>query len=366
METLASYMYYGYVATILFIVNIIFISVARKDIIKPVIAIGIIVCIILLSNLVVYNPINQLDCIWNVEFPSYREFVINLLLAVFLMILLKNMQFKIIFIISLFLGCGLLITLAFFIQSYHSEYYHSIAVDIFGLLVTIAITIELLKTKHFILLIIYHCFCPILSLFIIILWFPMVKSPFPKLSCDLRGNEIVCIFNSAKWEYSNPQDVVCELHNTIDTEKRFIKIIDFIKNGRENVNYKFIEDTLAAFNFYRSTYIIHNDSIFPRNAYPNLTIKYHNGRFKDCFEYRCDSTNFKIVSSNNLIDIEGDFDDLTLKRFCAFQKFLNNEISDLSNRKISLYNKNNIFKLGIQYYENDEYQLYWGESFLNK
>lgn len=360
-------MYYGYVATILFIVNIIFISFARKDIIKPILAIGIIVCIILLANLVIYNPINQLDWIWYVYFPSYRELFINILLAVFIIILLKKMQYKVLFIISIFLWCGLLVALAYLIKMYDFLFYYSIAVDIFGLLVTITITVEMIKTKKYILVIVYHFFCPIISLFIMILWFPMVKSPFPKISCDLRGNEIVCIFNSAKWEYRNPQDVVCELHSTIDTEKRFIKIIDFIKNGKENVNYKFIEDTLAAFNFYRSTYIIHDDSIFPRDAYPKLSINYHNNRFKDNFEYRCDSTNFKIISSfNDLIDIEGDFDNLTLKRFCAFQNFLSNEISDLANRKISLYNNKNEFKLGIQYFENDEYQLYLEESFLNK
>lgn len=365
METLATYFYYSYVATILFIVNILFISFARKDIIKPIFAFGIILLIITFVNIYIYNPLNQLDWIWKVYFPSYREIVINILLASFLIILLKKMQYKILFIISLLLWCGLLITLAFLIHTYHSEFYYSIVVDIFGLLVTIAVTIETIKTKKYILLISYHCLCPILSLVIMILWFPMVKSPFPKLPCDLRGNDIVCIFNSAEWEYRNPQNVVCELHNTIDTEKRFIKIIDFVKNCKGNIQFEFIEDTLAAFNFYRSTYIIHDDSIFPHDAYPKLTINYRNNRFKDCFEYRCDTASFQITSlDKEHIIVRGVFDDLTLKRFCAFQQYLKQEFPNISNHKISLYNSNNDFKLGIQYFENDEYMLYLDNSFL--
>ena len=366
METLASYMFYSYVATILFIVNILFISFTRKDIIKPITALGIIIFIILFVNLTIYNPFNQLDYIWEVDFPSYREFVMNLLIASFLIILLKKMKYKILFIISLLLWSGLLITLFFLIQTYNSLFYYSIVVDFFGILVTIAVTIETLKTKNYILFAIYHCFCPILSMLIMILWLPMVVSPFPKIPYDLRGNEIICIFNSSRWEERDPQDVVCELHNTIDTEKRFAKIIDFVKKCKGNIHFQFIEDTLAAFNFYRSTYIIHDDSIFPHDAYPKLIINYHNSRFKDCFEYHCDSTSFNIVSTDdNLINVEGDFDDLTLKRFCALQKYLNQDFSNLSNYKISLYNRDNEFKLGIRYYENDEYMLYLDESFLD-
>ena len=365
METLASNLHYSYVATILFIVNIVFISLTRKDIINPLIAIGIIVSIILLVNMVVYNPINQIDWIWVATWPSYREFIINFLLAFFSLILLKKMQYKVIFIISLIIWCGFLIALSFLIRTYDFLFYYSITVDILGILVTIVFTIETIRTKKIIMCVTYHNFCPILSLFILIFWYP-VKGTFSIFPRDMRANEIVCIQNSALWEDRNPQEVVCELHNTIDTEKRFIKIIDFIKNGNENVNYMFIEDTFAALNFYRTTYISNDDYIIPRDAYPKLTINYRNNRLKDNFEYPCDSTNFKIVSSyNNLIYIEGDFEDLTLKRFCAFQKFLSDGLSDLTNRKISLYNKNDIFKLGIQYFEHDEYQLYLDESFLN-
>ena len=366
METLASYLYYGYVATILFIVNIIFLSFARKDIIKPIVAIGIIAFIILLANLVVYNPIKQLDWIWYVEYPSYREVAINIILVVFLLFLLKKILGKGLFIIFLLLWCGLVVDLFFLIETYHSVLYYSIVVDAFGLLVTLAITFEMTKTNKYIMLIIYHIFCPILSLFIILFWLP-VKTHFPIFPSDLRGNEIVCIFNSDKFEYRNPQDVVCELHNTIDKEKRFIKIIDFVKNSKKNVNYKFIEDTLAALNFYRSTYIIHEDSIFPRDAYPKLTINYHNSRFKDNFEYRTEATSFQIESSDKgCVQIKGDFTDLTLKRFCALQQYLKQEIPDLTNLRISLYNNSNDFKLGIQYFENDEYCLYFDDSFLDK
>jgi hypothetical protein len=44
---------------------------------------------------------------------------------------------------------------------------------------------------------------------------------------------------------------------------------------------------------------------------------------------------------------------------------LSDEISDLTNQKIALYNNEKDFKIGIQYFENDEYKLYLDKSFLD-
>jgi len=66
------------------------------------------------------------------------------------------------------------------------------------------------------------------------------------------------------------------------------------------------------------------------------------------------------------VTINGAFENFSLGLLFALQKYFKQEISNLTNCKISLYNNKSNFKLGIQYFENDEYKLYLDKSFLDK
>jgi len=196
----------------------------------------------------------------------------------------------------------------------------------------------------------------------VIVFISVIKIKFP---FDLRSNNVMYL--KTIYESDSLINYIYELHNINDTEERLKKLIKVFDENSQNGRYYFLEDTTAALSFCRN-YI---DNIWNENSYDKakyysvLSVNYENNFFCGNFDCRCDSISFQIVSSNrNLIIIKGDFEDLTLKRFGAFQKYLNEEFLDLTNHKISLLNRNNEFKLGIQYFESDKYKLYLNKTFL--
>ena len=357
MEFFASVIHLGYLSTILYIVNLLIWSLLYKKIIHPFILLFIIIHIMLFVNIIVnFQPYNQGGNLWSS--PSLRELLINYLLSC-LLVFYINMYLKIRNLFNTFLCISFpcLSLLIYFDKILRCFY--PFMVDLFGIVSTIVLFLEIkTHTKNSCLFIVIY---PLLC---VIVFISVIKIKFP---IDLRSNNVMYL--KTIYESDSLINYIYELHNIHDTEERLKKIIKVFDDNNQNGRYYFLEDTTAALSCCRN-YIdnIWNEySYNMQDYYSILSINYSNNMYLDNFKCHCDSTIFNIVSSdNNLINVKGDFCDLTLKRFGAFQKYLKHKFENLSSRKIALFNKDYDFKIGVKYFENDEYQLYLDKSFLQE
>lgn len=152
-----------------------------------------------------------------------------------------------------------------------------------------------------------------------------------------------------------------------DTEERFELICEKTKESNSSIT--FLEDTMAAFSFKGSNVNISwdGDMVSWTNNVGSFTITKKDSLWVGDIIYPPADVVFSFQGNdNNAIIVEGNFEKMKFGVFCAFQQYLKQEIPDLTNQRISLYNNKNEFKLGIQYFENDEYCLYLDDSFLDK
>lgn len=196
------------------------------------------------------------------------------------------------------------------------------------------------------------------------------------LKKDYRSSEIVYLY----WKHLTPDDYyLCT--SIEDTEERFCQICEVLSKQSDSTII-FLEDPIAAFSFKRCTVrvswdydcISHSGAVWCIKKHDTLLVGniYYYEPINDVI-FKPDEIIYKPVedvfechiSDSVNVTINGAFENLSLGLLFTLQNYLKQEIPDLTNRKISLYNNSNIFKLGIQYYKNDEYQLYLEESFLN-
>ena len=327
-----------------------------NKIIKPIILLFAIIYVVVFVNIIVnIQPYSQGGSIWSL--PSVRELLINDVLICFLIFYISLfLKMRNSVTIFLFISIQFILGLIYFVKILRCFY--PFVVDLVGIVVTIVLILQIKAQVKC-----SYLFIAIFPLLYLIVFISIIKIKFPT---DLRSNNV--IYLKTIYESDTLNDYIYELHNINDTESRLKKIIKVFDGNIQNGRYYFLEDTTAALTFCRN-YIdnIWNDYSYDmKDYYSVLFINYADNMYLENFNCRCDSSSFKIVSSdNNSIDVVGDFDDLTLKRFCAFQKFLTQEILDLTNYKIVLYNNENEFKIGIQYFENDRYKLYLDKSFLD-
>ena len=245
--------------------------------------------------------------------------------------------------------------------------------DVFGVFFIIIMFVYFKKKSK------KHAFIFIFSyltlLFVISCMLPQIT--WKSLKKDYRSSEIVYLY----WKHLTPDDYyLCT--NIEDTELRFRQIYEVLRVKSTDSTIIFLEDPEAAFSFKRGTVRVSWDydcvSYYGARWYLNKrdtllvgNIDYYKPNdviFKpDEIIYKPVSDVFNYYTPDNMdIIVNGKFDNLSLGLLFALQKYLKQEIPDLTNHKISLYNRNNEFKLGIQYFENDEYMLCLDKSFLEK
>ncbi len=184
------------------------------------------------------------------------------------------------------------------------------------------------------------------------------------LKKDFRASYLVHLY----WKHLTPEDYyVC--NNIDDTEMRFQQILDVLKKpSGTDTTIIFLEDSIAAFSFIRSTIreSWDGDGIsYSSFEVGSIQINKHDSLLVGDIQYPPADVFFSIQDNGNSeIIVEGNFEKMSFSIFSSLQQYLKQIFPDLSNHKISLYNRNNEFKLGIQYFENDEYMLYLDNSFL--
>ena len=362
MYTLLSLESYGYFPTILGVCILIFFSILfRKNWRYNTIIISgyIILWTINFKNIGGYN----IEYVLSI--PTGTELISNTLTWLTIYLLLRKIQISQLYIIS-FIP---FLILALFLGLFGLD---CLVFDVFGIYFTIIMFVYFKGKSNkqaFIFLFSY-----LTLLFVISCMLPQITWKFIKK--DYRSSEIVYLY----WKHITPDDYyLCT--NIEDTELRFRQIYEVIRKPSDST-INFLEDPIGAFSFKRSSVkgswdydgVSYSGAMWCIKKHDSLLvgdIYYYKPICDEIFKpdeviYKPTEEVFKCHISDSVnVTINGAFENLSLGLLFALQKFLKQEISYLTNRKISLYNKNHIFKLGIQYFDNDEYQLYLDESFLN-
>ncbi|MBP5368378.1 MAG: hypothetical protein J6Z01_08010 [Bacteroidales bacterium] len=363
MYTILSLSTYGYFPTILGVCLIIFFSVIFRENWKYN---TIVVCgyLILWSINLKYSGGYDID---SFSGPTLTELISNTLTWLTVYLLLID---------NTFIPLGLLHV--FFISFLSSSFvfglfgFDCLLYDVFGVFFLIIMFVyfkKKSKKQAYIFLFSYLTLA-----FMIFCLVPQIT--WECLKKDYRSSEIVYLY----WKHLTPDDYyLCT--SIEDTEERFRQIYEVIRKPSDST-INFLEDPIAAFSFNRSSVrvswdydgVSHSGAVWCMKKHDSLLVgniyyyKPYDVVFKpDEIIYKPVEEVFKYHISDSVnVAVNGAFENLSLGLLYALQQYLHQEITDLTNRRISLYNNKNEFKLGIQYFENDEYYLYLEDSFLDK
>ena len=363
MYTLLSLESYGYFPAILGVCILIFFSILFRKNWKYN---TIIICGYIILWTINFKNIGGYNVEYVLSIPTGTELISNTLTWLTIYLLLRKTQLRQLHILIPF------IPFLFFSLLLGLFGLDCLVFDVFGVYFIIIMFVYFKgksKKYAFIFLFSYLTF-----VFVIACILPQIT--WECIKKDYRSSEIVYIY----WKHLSPDDFyLCT--NIEDTEQRFRQIYEVIRKPSDST-INFLEDPIGAFSFKRSSVkgswdydgVSYSGAIWCIKKHDTLLVGniYYYKPICDVI-FKPDEVIYKpvldvfncYISDNMNIIVNGKFENLSLGLLFALQRYLKQEIPDLTNHKISLYNRNNEFKLGIQYYKNDEYQLYLEESFLN-
>lgn len=348
MNFLADIYGYGYMPSVLFLMNTIIVCtmyskhIERRDyvIVFATIVAGIIMSVKIIT-LIPWN--NYLD-LWAA--PSLSEGFMNFCsIAAFSFVLRRtdvNSNFKNIFWVLTLLSVPL-----FFLPIFYPLFFDA------ALLISFFIMMAKINTKKIRFVLSYLGSLIIVNTLIFNL-------SWAAIGFDFRPDKLTFVKENKGFDDCKTQNYMFGCIN--DTENRLKMVIDEInRTDKDCIEFVFLEDTIPAFSFLRSTLIVSPFGVDPLDygkANPLTILK------KDCHFYKPvgykTSKTFDynlILQSDTSIVVSGGFDELNFAVLCSFQRYLESSSHDYISKSIVL--ENNLHKqvLKMHYYDKDMYDI---------
>jgi len=283
--------------------------------------------------------------------PTIAELVVNTSTFITIASLLIRTEFK---VHSFFITILSLLS----ILLYTSDLIYVLFCDLLGIYIAVILYFVIIKIFNIKL----YLYCIVYLVFVIFCGVKSTDINWNFINKDLRPAFLIYL----DWKQLMPEDYyIC--NNIEDSEQRFRQIYEVINKPTSDITLIFLEDSTAAYSFKRSSIGVtwDGDYVYTDSKVGRLKLQKHDSLLVGDIKYKLANVYFAIkVNNNNELIAMGSFRELSFSVLCAFQKFLDKEIFDLTDYKISLYNNENVFKIGIRYYTSDEYKLYLDKSFL--
>lgn len=345
MNLITDFYGYGYLPTVLFLLNTAVICIkfsekySRKDYIiyAAILTAGLIMSIFVISLI----PWNNFYDLW--AQPSLSEGVMNFCSIAGFTFMLDAATVKRHSKNTLFIFSGLSL-LMFFSKIIYPLMFDVAEIVFFVLMIKKSSS----KIK----------FAAIFMFMTVLCWYFVRNFSWSFIHYDIRPDKLTFVKEDRGFDDYKTHNYVFGCVN--DSGHRLKMVFNEIDSINEYIEFVFLEDTIPAFSFLRSTI-----RVSPLGGDPlgysaaALTIYRKNGHFFKPIEYKTpQNIDFKIVSqTDTTIIFSADFCEMNFKILCGFQNFLTNCNIEYFNKNLIIRNKKSMSKAKLFYYDKDFYDV---------
>ncbi len=349
MEFICSLYDLGYVSAVLASVNLVILTALKKDRKFSFIIFGLYVALICMLPLLPASENYLTSIICSPKSPSEKFLTLGIwaLTAVTLFTMQKKIKSIVVIILTV-------------LWAFADFLLFELLIDVVGIIVFIDI-IKTAKNKFSTEI---AAIIVVMYLFILIT-IPLIMSSvsWKGIFADYREQNITQIYHYSNRGIDSTELAFYVMNNIVDTEERLCSVVDIVVNN-DNGTFEFLEDSVAAFTFYRSS--LQEPALFDNTTFSyntdvgSIIINRKDNHFYMPIEYKTTKQfDFQLYSqSDTTLTFYGGFSEPNFAVLCCFQKYLESCGYNYIGKTIFLLDSSHNTALNMLYHDKDMYDIW--------